>query len=111
MRGFVFDQGENGTLSGRNLYLRGHTGALISSRTTAVEVALFAELGFVGEEKYMHDDVAYTNGGWFNKDETGSLGWGVYYPVVGVEVSGYIGDFTTSSSRKNTKKRRSRRRR
>ena len=58
--GFTFDQGDSGTLSGRNLFLRGHGGALMSSRTTAWEVALFAELGFVGEERYVHEDVSYT---------------------------------------------------
>ena len=109
--GFTFDQGDSGTLSGRNLFLRGHGGALMSSRTTAWEVALFAELGFVGEERYVHEDVSYTNEGWFNKEETGSLGWGVYYPIIGIEVSGYIGDFTTSTSRKKARKKRSRRRR
>ena len=83
----------------------------MSSRTTAWEVALFAELGFVGEERYVHEDVSYTNEGWFNKEDTGSLGWGVYYPIIGIEVSGYIGDFTTSTSRKKSRKKRSRRRR
>lgn len=107
--GFVFEQGDAGTLSGRNLFLRGHGGALMSSRASAWEIALFAELGFVGEERYEYEDVSYSNGGLFNKDETGSLGWGVYYPVIGVEVSGYIGDFTTSKSKKRTKKKRRRR--
>ena len=83
----------------------------MSSRTTAWEVALFAELGFVGEERYQYDDVSYTNGGWFNKDETGSLGWGVYYPIIGVEVTGFIGDFSRSSSPRKKRKKRGRRRR
>ena len=109
--GFVFEQDEDGRLSGRNLYLRGHGGALMSSRTTAWEIALFAELGFVGEERYEYDDTSYSNGGLFNKDPEGSLGWGVYYPVIGVEVSGYIGDFTTSKRKSRKKSKRKRRRR
>lgn len=109
--GFIFEQADNGTLSGRSLFLRGHGGALMSSRTAAWEVAVFAELGFVGEERYVHESVSYTNEGWFNNEETGSLGWGVYYPIIGVEVSGYIGNFLTSNTRKKSRKKRSRRRR
>ena len=96
--GFTFDQGESGVLSGRTLYLRGHGGTVLTSRNTALELALFVEAGFVGEERYVHQDTTYTNGGFFNKDETGSLGWGGYYPVIGIECTGYFGKFFTPTA-------------
>jgi hypothetical protein len=109
--GFQFDQGDSGVLSGRNLYLRGHGGAFMGSGKSAWELALFAELGFVGEERYQFEGNSYTNGGFFNKDETASLGWGVYYPIIGVEFSGYFGQFGGMKTRTKRKKARKRRRR
>jgi hypothetical protein len=108
--GFQFDQGESGVLSGRNLYLRGHGGAFMGSGHSAWELALFAELGFVGEERYLYEETSYSNGGFFNKDEAGSLGWGVYYPIIGVECSGYFGQFGATKKRKKKSKTRRRRR-
>ena len=109
--GFQFDQGEDGRLSGRTLYLRAKGSALMPSaaKTTAWELGIFAELGIVGEERYEHNDVTYTNGGFFNKDEAGSLGWGIYYPILGVELTGYIGRFGNSTSSRKKRRRNTRR--
>ena len=104
--GFSFDQGDAGVLSGRTLYLRGHGGTVFISGQGALELSLFAELGFVGEERYVYEDTTYTNGGFFNKDDTGSLGWGVYYPIIGIECTGYFGKFYTPTPRKKRRRRR-----
>jgi len=96
--GYRFDQGDDGVLTGRTLFLRAKTSAMMPSRTTAWELGIFAELGIVGEESYTHNDVTYKNGGFFASEDEGSLGWGIYYPVIGVELTGYIGKFTSSSS-------------
>ena len=107
--GFQFDQGDSGVLSGRNLYVRGHAGAFMASGQTAWEIALFAELGFVGEEQYQINGASYTNGGLFNKEETGSLGWGVYYPIIGIELTGYYGRFQQTQTSSSPTRRRKRR--
>ena len=42
--GFQFDQGNDGLLSGRNLFLKGHAGGIMLSAPFAFEIALFAEI-------------------------------------------------------------------
>ena len=106
--GFTFDQGNSGgTLSARQLFLRGQAGAMFRNPTRSYEVMIFAILGFSGEENYNFNGVEYRNGGFSLFEEEASsesLGGGLYSPVIGIEGTIYFGDFTPNKKRRPMKK-------
>jgi hypothetical protein len=109
-----FDQ-SNGTLEGRQLFLRGQVGALYKSVNQAYELNLFMLLGYTSSEVYTYDDAdgneqTAENVGMFgaSEDELDELKSSSYYPVIGIEFSGYYGNFAPNKGKKGKKKKKNR---
>jgi hypothetical protein len=86
---FAFDQGNDGRISGQQLYAKGQIGGIYFDKFKAYELALYLQFGFTGVEQFEYDGSTYEN----SLGEGDQLTTSLYTPTVGIQATYYVGDF------------------
>jgi hypothetical protein len=98
---FTFDQGQNGTITGQQLYLKGQAGGIYYDGTKAYELSIYAKLGVTGVEKFEYNGAEYENS--LGTDD--QLSRSLYTPTFGIQGTYYFGDFRKIQSVKGKPKK------